>query len=132
MTSYFYIHSMIALFAFFGALSLLVFAAPSRVFVVVPQFIEFFGFGGRRYGVLNQGRHGLNIRNGFRYDILRKRIADNRWGKGWDLQRGSLIKTDYFTSVLNNPLEVSCKNFQKSDSFKASCLCDGGKRKEKQ
>jgi len=122
MQSNFDIHGMIAFFAFFSLLSLSIFAAPTRVFVIVPQFVEFFGFGGRRYGILKQRRHGLNIGNGFGYDILRKRIADNRRWDGRDLQGRSLRKTDYFTTVLNNPLKVSCKNFQKSDSFKASSL----------
>ncbi len=118
MTSNFNIHGMIALFVTFSLLASFLLAAASRVLVMlVPEFIELLGFRRWGNGVLNERSHRLNMRNGLGYDILGKRIAGNRRWKGRDLQAHTLSKTDYYTSVLNNPLRVSCKIFQKSDSL---------------
>ncbi len=86
-------------------------APVSWIASIIPHFVEFFGFGRGRHGILNQGGRRLNVRNGFGNNILGQRIADNRRWNGRNLHVRPLNQTAYYTSVLNNPLRVSCKNF---------------------
>jgi len=117
------VDGMIVAFVVFFGVGLFVAARVSRILFVAANFVEFFGFGRRLHGVLNQRRHSLSVRDGFCRDVLRQRVHDDRRLYGRNLHTRTFPKNDrrvhYYTNVINKHLIVLCKRFFELDAGKA-------------
>ncbi len=110
------VNSVVALFVIlFVFVGLLAAILLMLVLFAANDLVESFGFMRGIDSVLNDWRNSLRSRNGFRCELLRNSVRDNRGRYGRNLHMyGScelVPATDYYTTVINKHLIISCKRF---------------------